>query len=114
MAVSNIPSNLSNQVAPFLPPGQRPVGQESADSRNSTFKPVEQSAKTAEARVQMQYREQEGEHAQRHAREDDDADPAEREALEDALAADDSPRTRLARQFAGTASRTGRNFDELA
>lgn len=117
MAINNIPSNLSNLVAPFLPSGQRPVGQEFAENRNSTFKPVEQMAKTAEGRVQLRYRQDDedretGQQPRQEGEEerDDEVEGMEREPPED------TPGSRLARRFSGStgsSSRTGRNFDEL-
>src|SRR5690554_4827639 len=53
MISPNLPSNHANLVTPFLPGGQRPVGLETAENRNSTLKPVEQLAKTAHTQVQL-------------------------------------------------------------
>lgn len=96
--ISNIPSNLANLVAPFLPPGLRPVGQETAENRNSTLKPVEQLAKTADARVQMQYQKE---------KDEQEAYPEQDEAEEPA------PDTPDAQRLAGDDNRKGRNFDQL-
>ena len=71
MSFGNIPSNL---VAPFLPNGQRPVGQEDPRNRQSTFKPVEQAAKTAHAQVQLRYREEDKPQRERE-RPVDDSEP---------------------------------------
>ncbi len=54
MISPNLPSYHANLVTPFLPGGQRPVGLETAENRNSTLKPVEQLAKTAHAQVQLE------------------------------------------------------------
>jgi SprA-related family len=40
----NVPSNFANAISPFSPLGRQPVGEESADSRNTPFKPVEESS----------------------------------------------------------------------
>lgn len=42
-----IPSNFANAVAPFVPAGRLPVGQENEDLRSSTLKPLEQLPETA-------------------------------------------------------------------
>ncbi|UZJ42983.1 putative metalloprotease CJM1_0395 family protein [Marinimicrobium sp. C6131] len=42
-----IPSNFANAVAPFVPAGRAPVGQETDDLRGSTLQPLEESAETA-------------------------------------------------------------------
>ncbi len=42
-----IPSNFANAVAPFVPMGRAPVGQESDDLKGSTLKPLEESAESA-------------------------------------------------------------------
>ncbi|WP_341937571.1 putative metalloprotease CJM1_0395 family protein [Marinimicrobium sp. C2-29] len=42
-----IPSNFANAVAPFVPVGRQPVGQENEDLRGSTLKPLEESAESA-------------------------------------------------------------------
>lgn len=42
-----IPSNFANAVAPFVPMGRAPVGQETDDLRGSSFMPLEESAGTA-------------------------------------------------------------------
>ncbi len=45
--INQIPSSYANAIAPFAPLGRQPVGQESADLRMSSFKPLEQLAPTA-------------------------------------------------------------------
>jgi membrane protein involved in colicin uptake len=45
--ITQIPSSYANVVAPFAPLGRQPVGQESADLRMTSFKPLEQLAETA-------------------------------------------------------------------
>lgn len=45
--ITQIPSSYANAVAPFAPLGRQPVGQESADLRMTSFKPLEQLAETA-------------------------------------------------------------------
>lgn len=42
-----IPSNFANAVAPFVPAGRQPVGQENEDLRSSTLKPLEQLPESA-------------------------------------------------------------------
>lgn len=42
-----LPSNFANAVAPFVPMGRQPVGQENEELRGTTFKPLEQSAASA-------------------------------------------------------------------
>lgn len=42
--INNIPSNFANTVAPFVPMGRAPVGQETTDLKSSTFRPAEQLA----------------------------------------------------------------------
>ena len=139
MISNNIPSNLGNLVAPFLPAGQRPVGQETAANRNSTFKPVEQSAKAAETRVRRKSEEnpQEKDLLEKDSREKDPrgedgekrqvlaeqvhSDPEhshpEQHRSEQADSAQTSPETpssRLAQRFASTDAghRMGSRFDQ--
>lgn len=45
--ISTIPSNFANVITPFSPMGRQPVGEENPDLRNSTLKPLEESAETA-------------------------------------------------------------------
>jgi len=45
--ISSIPSLHANTVAPYAPLGRQPVGLESNDLKNSTFKALEQSADSA-------------------------------------------------------------------
>ncbi len=47
MNISSLPPNNANAVTPLNPVDNRPAGLESADSRNSTLKPVVQSAEVA-------------------------------------------------------------------
>ncbi len=47
MINTNMPSNYGNAISPYSPLGRQPVGQESPDNRNTPFKPVEQSAESA-------------------------------------------------------------------
>lgn len=42
--IPTLPSPYANAVAPFVPPGREPVGQEGTELRLSTLKPLEQSA----------------------------------------------------------------------
>lgn len=44
--INNIPSSFANTVAPFVPIGRAPVGQESTDLKSSTFRPTEQLAES--------------------------------------------------------------------
>jgi SprA-related family len=44
--INNIPSNFANTVAPFVPMGRAPVGQETTDLKSSTFRPTEQLAES--------------------------------------------------------------------
>lgn len=44
--INNIPSNFANTVAPFVPMGRAPVGQETTDLKSSSFRPTEQSAES--------------------------------------------------------------------
>ena len=44
--INNIPSNFANTVAPFVPMGRAPVGQESTDLKSSSFRPTEQLAES--------------------------------------------------------------------
>jgi hypothetical protein len=46
MINNNIPSNFANAVSPFSSLGGRPVGEENPDTRNTPFKPVEESAES--------------------------------------------------------------------
>lgn len=43
----NFPSGFANQVAPFNPLGRQPVGQESDDGRDTTFRPVTETEETS-------------------------------------------------------------------
>ncbi len=45
--ISTVPSNFANVITPFAPIGRQPVGEENPDLRNSTLKPLEESAETA-------------------------------------------------------------------
>ncbi len=47
--INNIPSNFANTVAPFVPMGRAPVGQETTDLKSSTFRPTEQLAESGRA-----------------------------------------------------------------
>ena len=47
MINANIPPNFANAVSPFSPVGKLAVGQENEETRNTPFKPVEESAETA-------------------------------------------------------------------
>lgn len=47
--INNIPSNFANTVAPFVPMGRAPVGQETTDLKSSTFRPTEQLADSGRA-----------------------------------------------------------------
>ena len=47
MIISSLPPNNANAVTPFNPVDNRPTGLENPDSRNSTLKPVVQSAEVA-------------------------------------------------------------------
>ena len=44
--INNIPSSFANTVAPFVPMGRAPVGQESTDLKSSSFRPTEQLAES--------------------------------------------------------------------
>lgn len=44
---NNIPSNFANAITPFSNQGGSPVGEESPEARNTSFKPVEESAETS-------------------------------------------------------------------
>ncbi len=44
--INNIPSNFANTVAPFVPMGRAPVGQETTDLKSSSFRPTEQLAES--------------------------------------------------------------------
>lgn len=44
---TGIPSNFANAVAPFVPLGRTPIGEEMPDLRQSTLKPLEPSAESA-------------------------------------------------------------------
>jgi len=56
--INSIPSVSANTVAPFAPLGRQPVGLESAELKNSSFKALEQSSGTArsENRRNPEYR----------------------------------------------------------
>lgn len=43
----NLPPNFANMVSPFNPLGRQPVGEEGQDTKDSTFKAVEEGAETA-------------------------------------------------------------------
>ncbi|MDN3637618.1 putative metalloprotease CJM1_0395 family protein [Simiduia curdlanivorans] len=43
----NIPPSFANMISPFNPFGRQPVGEEGQDSKESSFKAVEESAETA-------------------------------------------------------------------
>lgn len=47
--INNIQSNFANTVAPFVPMGRAPVGQETTDLKSSTFRPAEQLAESGRA-----------------------------------------------------------------
>lgn len=47
ISTNNIPSNFANAISPFSGQGGNPVGQENPEARNTSFKPVEESAETA-------------------------------------------------------------------
>lgn len=47
--INNIQSNFANTVAPFVPMGRAPVGQETTDLKSSTFRPTEQLAESGRA-----------------------------------------------------------------
>lgn len=44
--IAQVPSSYANAVAPFAPLGRQPVGQESAELKISSLKPLEQSAES--------------------------------------------------------------------
>lgn len=44
--INNIPSNFANTVAPYVPMGRAPVGQETTDLKSSSFRPTEQLAES--------------------------------------------------------------------
>ena len=60
--INSIPSVSANTVAPFAPLGRQPVGLESAELKNSSFKALEQSSGTArsENRRNPEYRRAQG------------------------------------------------------
>jgi len=45
--ISSVPSQHANTVAPYAPLGRQPVGQESTDLKNSSFKALEQTSGSA-------------------------------------------------------------------
>lgn len=47
MVISPLPSNYANAVAPFAPLGRQPVSEEDAELKNTSFKPLEESAAAA-------------------------------------------------------------------
>ncbi|NIB39242.1 catalase [Pseudomaricurvus alkylphenolicus] len=47
MITPSLPSNLANVITPFSPVGKLPVGEESPESRDTPFKPVEESSETS-------------------------------------------------------------------
>ncbi len=47
MVISSLPSNYANAVAPFAPLGRQPVSEEDAELKNTSFKPLEESAASA-------------------------------------------------------------------
>lgn len=63
--ISSIPSNFPNVITPFAPLGRQPVGQENPELRNSTLKPLEQSAETARRENRRSFDERAGEPGQR-------------------------------------------------
>jgi phage-related minor tail protein len=89
--INSIPSNHANAVAPFVPLGRAPVGQENNDLKASSFKALEQGAAAArnenrrapvvrDAAQKNDLREKEQEiEAQRKAQEDQEAQKAEEE-----------------------------------
>lgn len=48
MITTNLPSNFASAVTPYTPVGRQPVGQENPEIRNTPFKPVEESASSAQ------------------------------------------------------------------
>lgn len=49
-----LPSHLANVAAPFVPQGGAPVGEEDAEQRRSSLKPVEEGAQSAERQAYRQ------------------------------------------------------------
>ena len=47
MIINSFPSNNANAVAPYVPLGRQPIGQENSDLKISSLKALEQSAATA-------------------------------------------------------------------
>ena len=47
ISTNNIPSNFANAISPFSSQGGNPVGEENPEARNTSFKPVEESAETS-------------------------------------------------------------------
>ncbi|HEY7886403.1 MAG TPA: putative metalloprotease CJM1_0395 family protein [Cellvibrionaceae bacterium] len=47
MVISPLPSNYANAVTPYVPVGRQPVGEENAELKNTTFKPLEEGASSA-------------------------------------------------------------------
>ena len=47
ISTNNIPSNFANAISPFSNQGGNPVGEENPEARNTSFKPVEETAETA-------------------------------------------------------------------
>lgn len=76
--INNIPSNFANTVAPFVPMGRAPVGQETTDLKSSTFRPAEQLADSGRLQNrrlpdERPNEEVERDRVERGAREDDQA-----------------------------------------
>lgn len=74
----NVPSNFANAVSPFSPLGRQPVGEESPDSRNTPFKPVEESAELARSINRRSPDERPGELDQRQRLDDRSQDEGSR------------------------------------
>lgn len=84
----NVPSNFANAVSPFSPLGRQPVGEENADSRNTPFKPVEESAEQARTENRRSPDERPGELDQRQRLDDRSQDEGSRRNASDRDAAD--------------------------
>ena len=80
MTISNIPSNTASAITPFNPLGKFTVGEEQKDSKNSSFKAVEESPQSArnllqadQERTELEAIVDEDDQQERHRDPDDDS-----------------------------------------
>ncbi len=59
MAINPLPPNFANAVATFSPLGKTATGQENTENKNTTLKPVEQSAKSDRNQLRRRHQDEE-------------------------------------------------------